>query len=140
MEKTKALGAAYFKNVITGFICILLGFLFLSTDETLSELFFAFVFLTALNLFISLLYVGVFLFPISILDKEKIEKTEVMDLFKRYLPIIVLPLFGVCSLMCFIANHKATPDNEYALFFTVPTLLLIQSAAGFWTFLTKLKS
>ncbi|HET6225567.1 MAG TPA: hypothetical protein VFF27_04755 [Bacteroidia bacterium] len=140
MSNAKALGAAYFKNVITGFICISLGFLFLGRDESIEHLFFGFIFLTALNFFVSLVYVIAFLLPISILDKKRIEKYEVMDLFKRYLPILVFPLFGLCSVMCFVSNHKANTDNEYAVFFFIPTLVLIQTASGLWTFLKKLKA
>lgn len=76
------------------------------------------------------------LFPIALIEKDKIQSLPVEELFKRYLPIIVFP---PAILFCFVLfSHPLTKDNYFGLIIILN--VLCTGYIGLWTFLKRLKS
>ena len=85
-----------------------------------------------LNVFIPFLFCLVFLLPIAIIENKKIQEREFLELIKRYLPIITIPL---SVLFCIILFQ----DDDYFFIIILLNIYCI-CCIGLWTFLRKLKS
>jgi|SRR3954463_10046429 hypothetical protein len=141
MTTLRALCIAYFKNVVAGFIGIILIRLFFWTAQGESENFFETLFLIGLNFFLSFVFIFVFLLPLSIIQKERIKEEGAIELFKRYLPLLTMLGIILGCLIFSISNPVESKDYiERYGFIIVPQLLLVQASVGLWTFLKKLKS
>lgn len=136
MDTLQALAKSSVRSLLLGFVAIILCSMYNQFHDGGGELFFMILFLTALNFFLVFGFVVVFLIPLSRIEKKRIETDQPIELLRRYLPIIVLPITLFYSLIIGSEVNATTA----AFFFTIGIVVIAQFSVGLWTFLKTLKS
>ena len=138
MKKTfTSLLIAYLMSIVAGFLSILITLLLFSNyyGET-DEILFSILGRTFLNFLIAFFLCLTVFLPISLFDKEKIQKSSFEEAIRRYSPIITLPL---SILFCLVLFSNFSP-SDYNFFITVILTTFCLSYVGLWTFIKRIKS
>lgn len=136
MDILKTLAKGSFMSILMGFVVITVCCLSDGLYDGSGERFIMILFLTALNFFLVFGFMVIFLIPLSRIERKRIEERQSLELLKRYLPIIVLPIIIIFSLIIKSEMGAGTAPS----FFIIGAGVITQFSVGLWTFLKSLKS
>lgn len=148
MKSFNAMKSIYFKCVLSGFTGLFLSIFFVYGSDHAMPFGQALVF--SILIFFSSIFAGaLFLLPLLVQEKEKLQEYSPRQLLDRYFPFISLPLFSAFCLILFLVweSRKITdPDEQanameaYRFLLTAIIIGFCMSGGSLWAFIKKMKS